>query len=115
MKRINGIYMNNWGGGSAYLDWRGMKMLLHGENGTGKSTCVDALQTVFYGRIHQSDYNTAAFNKSSNEMKTEGDPRTYKTYIKGNTSHNGILRESKKTERITYVIQILLSQFFISP
>lgn len=80
MKILNKLHMVNW----HYISYQTLEFengcnFLTGQTGSGKSTCVDALQLVFMG-----DTNAKFFNKSGNSNNS----RTLMEYLRGMYNFN---------------------------
>src|SRR5579863_3521743 len=81
--RLDRLELLNWGtfhGEGQVFTPRGEWSLLVGDNGSGKSTAIDAIRTLLVPpRLLASSYNDA----SGDGRKTSGRDRTRRSYIRG--------------------------------
>ncbi len=85
------LVLNGWGpADQLVIPFVGRKTGMYGPSGAGKTSCIDAIQTILYGRTLSRDYNLATDERKD----CKGENREYSGYLYGQTKNYGILREN---------------------
>ena len=93
MHKLIGITLVNWYLFSAEtIPLEGDSLLIRGANGVGKSSVLDAIQTVFAG----ADENQLAMNAASSDGKKSG--RTIRSYVLGEVAESPGLKACEPRE-----------------